>query len=134
MEELYTPTKAIGYMNKLRTEQNPRELLLVRDIILKRNGYKSYEEFLNSDYWAGIKNKVKKSKYCDNYNHCSICKSTENINLHHENYRWLLTKYELRSIRALCGICHIQLHDLAYENDVTYSKAFELINNIRGRI
>ena len=110
-------------------ERNPREHLLVRDIILKRNGYKSYEEFLSSDYWKSIKRKVKTGKYKKRYSHCWLCGSKEYIQLHHENYRWILTKFELRSIRSLCRCCHEKVHEVANQYQISYSRAFDSIKS-----
>lgn len=114
-------------MSYLRQEQNVHDLYMIRDAILRRFSYKSYEEFLNSEYWAKVKAKTKTAKYRDNYDKCSACGCTENIHLHHEDYRWLLTKYELRSIRALCEHCHSEVHKIAYEKNINFKKAFSLL-------
>ena len=116
-------------MHSLHTERTPRELFLVRDIILKRNGYENYKDFLKSEYWRSIKKKVLGYKYLERYSKCWICGSKDNIHLHHENYRWMLTKFELRSIRAYCKDCHSWVHEIAYLNDVTFSKAHDIIKD-----
>jgi len=104
------------------SEQNPRELFLVRDIILKRNGFKTYEAFLQSEYWKSVVEKARKREI---YTRCWQCGSKENIHLHHENYRWLLTKHELRSIRPVCHKCHYAIHEYALTNNCTFSRARE---------
>lgn len=111
------------YDTSLETERNLRDNYLVRDSILRHNGYKSYEEFLNSEYWQSIREKVKGAKYKDKYSSCRICKTQSDIHLHHNNYRWLLTKYELREIISLCGKCHNMVHKIASEKDCTLSHA-----------
>jgi hypothetical protein len=108
-------------------EKNPREHYLIRDCILFREGYKSYDDFLKSEYWKNVKLKTKLPKYMDNYNSCCICKATNNLVLHHENYRWLLTKFELRAVRCLCKDCHEDLHRIAYEKDISFYQAYQIM-------
>lgn len=113
----------------LKTEKNYNDVFLIRDIILKRQGYKSYQDFLSSDYWKAIKLKVQQPKYRDTYNHCSICKVDHNIHLHHHNYRWLLTKYELRSICALCECCHQTVHRIGKAKNIPLNQAYDILRN-----
>ena len=107
--------------------KNPRELYLIRDIILKRNRFITYQDFLSSDYWKAIKEKVKGPKHSDNYNSCQMCKREDDIHLHHETYRWMLTRYELRDIISLCSRCHKAVHDTAYEEAITFKQAKDLV-------
>lgn len=117
----------------LKTESNYNDVFLVRDAILRVNGYSSYDEFLRSDYWKSIRLKVKQAKYRCTYDHCWICRTVENIELHHENYRYLLTKYELRSIRSLCRNCHKLVHEVAKQKDIPLNKAYEIVSDSKGK-
>ena len=112
-------------------EQNPRECFLVRDSILKQNGFKSYDEFLESEHWQNVRIKARKKGY---YDQCQFCKcdgKSYKINLHHENYRFLFTPFELRSIWAACDLCHEAIHKLAYRFDISFSKAQTLLDQIQ---
>ena len=40
-------------------ENTPSEIYRFRDLILEREGYEDYTEFLESSYWKGIKEKNK---------------------------------------------------------------------------
>jgi len=117
----------------LKTENNYNDVFLVRDAILRVNGYSSYDEFLRSDYWRSIKLKVKQPKYKGNYDHCWICRTSENLDLHHENYRYLLTKHELRSIKALCRGCHNLVHEIAAQKNITLNKAYDIILDSKSK-
>jgi hypothetical protein len=109
------------------TPMNPREEYLIRDYILRMNGYDSYDEFLKSDYWKGIKQKTKLPKYRDNYTSCDNCGSKENLHLHHKTYRWLLSKRELMPISCLCETCHKNVHFIAEEKQVNFKKAQDIL-------
>jgi len=113
----------------LKSEKTLNDCYLVRDIILRREGYDSYESFLKSEYWQGIRKKTQLAKYKDNYKKCSHCKSKENLNLHHINYRWLLTKRELSAITCLCEKCHKAVHNFANEHQITISNATQIHND-----
>lgn len=108
-------------------ESNPKEHYLIRDFILKQNGFNNYSNFLKSEYWQKIKQKSQLSKYRDNYKKCWICKTTENLQLHHENYRYLLTKDELRSIRCVCKTCHEKIHQKAYDLNINFYQAYNRV-------
>lgn len=117
----------------LLTGNYPREIYLVRDAILRHHGYKSYQEFLQSEYWQGIKEKVMLPKYRDTYNKCRLCKQPREV-LHHMDYRYLLTKYELRSIAPLCTLCHTAVHEVAYLKKCKFRHAARLVeSNLRLR-
>jgi 5-methylcytosine-specific restriction endonuclease McrA len=77
---------------------------------LKELGYNSYAEFLESDYWAGVKAKARRRKH---FRVCKMCGSTKNINLHHRSYKQLGQVHELINIVALCQECHKSIHDVA---------------------
>ena len=89
--------------------------------------HKSYEDYLNSDWWKNIKQKALKRK-C--YQYCLFCKSNKNLNLHHTSYKWINTKDELRTIICLCNKCHKEVHNYAKSNLVSVRIA---TNSIRNR-
>lgn len=108
-----------------------KEEYLIRDAILINRGFKDYDEYLNSVHWKNIKTKVKSTKYKNTYNKCKCCNSFNNIHLHHENYKWILTKYELRSIIALCSKCHKDVHNIAnyYNYNLKLSYKINMLEN-----
>tara|TARA_R100001460_G_C3519764_1_gene172424 strand:+ start:43 stop:972 length:930 start_codon:yes stop_codon:yes gene_type:complete len=108
-------------------ENTPSEIYRFRDLILEREGYEDYPEFLESSYWKGIKEKTKLSKYKGKYNQCKNCNTTENIQLHHEDYKWLLHKRELSNIIPLCKFCHEKLHFVAHHLDISFKEAKKII-------
>lgn len=108
-------------------ENTPDEIYRFRDLILEREGYRSYEEFLKSSYWLGIKEKTKLIKYKGKYDKCKNCNTTENIQLHHEDYKWLLHKRELLNIIPLCKVCHKKLHFVAHHLNISFKKAKKII-------
>lgn len=108
-------------------ENTPAEIYRFRDLILEREGYRSYEEFLKSSYWIGIKEKTKLLKYKGKYDKCKNCNTTENIQLHHEDYKWLLHKRELLNIIPLCKVCHEKLHFVAHHLNMSFKEAKKII-------
>lgn len=84
----------------------------------------TYKEYLESDWWKKIKEKAQKRK-C--YQYCSFCKSKNNLHLHHTSYKWIHTKYELRTIISLCNDCHQEVHDYAKNNLISVRIATNLI-------
>lgn len=71
---------------------------------LKCLGFKTYQEFLDSDLWKVFKNQIKKQA---KYRTCQKCESKKRIDLHHTSYRTLLNP---RYIIALCRDCHDSVH------------------------
>lgn len=118
-------------MKHLRTEKNLNDCYLIRDAILRHHGYGDYDEFLKSDYWASIKKKTKLSKYGDNYKKCSHCGSIDDLQLHHINYRWLLHKRELMSLRCLCKKCHSEVHEFANLHNIKISESTDYHRNYK---
>jgi uncharacterized lipoprotein len=105
-----------GVFYLMRTDNNFKkiesdfyETWKTRAIVLSEIGM-TYSEYLNSEHWKKVKDKASKRKV---YQSCEICKSKQNINLHHKHYRFLMHIHELHSIIALCEPCHNKVHDLA---------------------
>ena len=98
-------------LNKIEKDFN--ETWKIRDIVLKEINM-SYIDYLKSEHWKKLKLKTLRRK---RYKNCSKCNSTENINLHHKHYRFLMHIHELHSIVPLCNSCHNKIHILAKENN-----------------
>src|SRR4051794_36467512 len=80
-----------------------------------RLGSMTYAEYLLSDEWALIKAKAVERPY---YQRCYACSSPKLIALHHATYFYLHTDTPMIGIIALCGRCHIAIHDLAKQKDL----------------
>jgi hypothetical protein len=78
--------------------------------------YNTYEEYLNSEWWASIKLKALKRNA---YKRCQFCDSTDNIHLHHTSYKWINTPKELCVIVPLCKQHHQEVHEYAKLNKVS---------------
>ena len=98
-------------LNKI--EKNFNETWETRNVVLKEINM-SYIEYLNSEHWKKLKQKTLKRK---RYKNCLKCNNTENINLHHKHYRFLMHVHELHSIVPLCYNCHNEIHILAKQNN-----------------
>ncbi len=85
---------------------------LRRDINL---GQITYEEYLKSDNWNSVKAKANKRL---NYKKCEFCDSQE-VELHHTSYKWIMTREELRVIISLCREHHQEIHDLAKAENIS---------------
>lgn len=80
----------------------PFEIYRLRDADLKKMGYESYPEYLKSDYWRDIKERVLKR---DNHA-CQICGAPTTI-VHHRRYSLkTLRGRDLKKIISLCSGCH----------------------------
>lgn len=70
----------------------------------------SYEEYLHSAHWAGLRDK---HIYKNKRSHCWICglsKTKYLLRLHHESYRRLGEEKLGRDIFIICKSCHKALH------------------------
>jgi len=81
-----------------------------RSKALSDMGFKSYVEFLASDYWAGVKAKARRRPH---NRKCRTCGSTGPLEFHHRSYKMLGTKDELLNVIALCRKCHSRVHEVA---------------------
>ena len=71
---------------------------------IKRYDYKS---FLKSRYWAEVRKLILKR---DNYK-CTVCKSTDNLQVHHTTYRNHRNEHNnLQDLLTLCEDCHYEYH------------------------
>lgn len=69
---------------------------------------KSYSEFLKSDYWIKVRNKVlERDKFT-----CT-CGSNINLHVHHKTYKNHFKEHlHLQDLITLCNICHKKEHGI----------------------
>tara|TARA_Y200000002_G_scaffold275461_1_gene229729 strand:+ start:344 stop:721 length:378 start_codon:yes stop_codon:yes gene_type:complete len=77
-------------------------------------GQKKYRKYLGSEDWKR-KRAEKRSKKL----RCAICASTENIDVHHLNYR-KLTDVKQSDLRKYCRRCHNLTHELEKQGKIVY--------------
>lgn len=71
---------------------------------------KSYQEFLNSEYWSIVRSRVLKRDKC-----CVICKSNKNLHIHHDTYKNHFKEHKhLSDLMVLCAKCHKEHHYAQY--------------------
>lgn len=69
-------------------------------------GYKSYQEYLASDYW---KEKRKWILFVLG-NKCSKCESNQDVQVHHKNYDSVGNE-NIHDVILLCRKCHQEEHN-----------------------
>lgn len=98
---------------------------------LKLLGISSYKEYLSSNYWKQIKDKMYSSKIPKK---CYCCGSSKQLNVHHK-------KYKLRDIDSkiltnfifLCNDCHREVHNLQKDNKyLTINQATKKYRSIKN--
>lgn len=78
--------------------------------------YKTYKDFLKSAYWKDVRKLVLSR---DNHQ-CLMCKSRDNLQVHHDTYIHHLRELEfLTDLRTLCGKCHKEHHGIKIKNKKT---------------
>lgn len=83
-----------------------------------------YIQYLKSDDWLKIKNKLHSDK---RYSNCINCFSSKNIHLHHRNYKWIGTKKAAMGLLPLCSDCHNKVHEYAKEKGVAIRVATNIV-------
>ena len=78
---------------------------------------KEYREYLMSEEWRILR--AKKLKKNNKYR-CAICKSSEDLNIHHLFYRRNLSDTKLTDLRILCRRCHKLIHKLEKNGKIKY--------------
>lgn len=66
----------------------------------------NYREYLKSEDWINKRYQKRLRQ-----NRCAICASTENLDIHHLNYKNLVD-VSMDDLRVLCRRCHFLAHDL----------------------
>jgi 5-methylcytosine-specific restriction endonuclease McrA len=75
----------------------------------KRNNLEklTYPEFLKSDYWRKVRNKVLER---DGYK-CKLCGSVDNLVVHHKTYKNHNNELKhLEDLVTVCNYCHHKIH------------------------
>jgi hypothetical protein len=76
-----------------------------RDKVLLRMGFASYREYLNSDLWQSIRDRVLSEN-----KKCRCCKVNDSQCVHHHDYKQHTLKGKtLRGLVALCNECHVEI-------------------------
>lgn len=78
----------------------------------------TYQEFLKSPKWEKARERIFKR----DGKLCRICKSTKNLNVHHNNYNERNLSGGIRCLVVLCNICHNEVHKIAKQNGWYYKK------------
>lgn len=66
-----------------------------------------YLEFLKSDYWNKVRNKVLER---DGYK-CKVCGSIDNLVIHHKTYKHHGSELKhLEDLATVCSSCHKVIH------------------------
>lgn len=82
--------------------------------MLKKLGFKTYKEYLESELWKNLKKQIyaKKDK-------CDCCGSRDNLQIHHASYTFMRTKKDgkrvgsIKGLKLLCKNCHKKVHENA---------------------
>jgi len=96
----------------------------MRDKKLKTHGYNSYGEYLKSDEWKKIKIRFDKR---EKFRKCYICKSENNLDVHHKTYKAIAMKNPYKYLFRLCRDCHNKIHEYAKANNVSVRIATNVI-------
>jgi hypothetical protein len=81
------------------------ELYQKRNKKLRQLGYKTYQEYLESEDWQKIRQKLQ-------FKCCHFCKICEDLDKHHKSYKNLGT-LSTKDIVVVCRDCHKNLHLIA---------------------
>lgn len=117
-------------MNNTALDMTYSDTWQTRDNQLKIIGYDTYEEFLKSNYWVNTRNKL---KYNPKYSACCVCKSSNQVELHHTSYKWLGTKDELRVVFPFCQPHHKEVHNIAKQTGVSVRIASDYVRNNKSQ-
>ena len=103
-----------------------RRVYAARNATLRRIGFRSYQDYLNSDLWARIRaQQLEKSAYC----YSCFCLATQ---VHHKSYRLnVLLGVDSSGLRSVCGSCHFNIE---FDNNGTkrsLSKANRRLRHLR---
>lgn len=67
----------------------------------------TYAEYLKSDHWKRMKQKMRKVK---NNQFCFICRKPNNLHVHHKTYENLGNEHT-KELMFLCSECHEEAHE-----------------------
>lgn len=109
-----------------------REIYSEREVLLRKNGYGSYEEYLESDEWKKIKKSIRSRKGAK-WRYCNICGIDENLDVHHSSYKVIGSINPGNTVKILCRDCHQELHELCKKMDLDFYQAFRHIRAEREK-
>ncbi len=72
------------------------------DHLSRRYGYKSYQDYLNGDWWRRFSDSVRDSE-------CYCCGGRCDLVVHHLTYNTLCRERE-EDVVTVCGGCHEEIH------------------------
>jgi hypothetical protein len=98
---------------------------------LRDKGYEDYQEFLKSDFWKELKEKLKQKPF---YQKCSCCGNKEEIELHHINYKDILNSSSERFIFPVCRDCHQKIHNISREQNISFKNASRKLRKINNYV
>lgn len=101
-----------------------------RRILLKRNGYSSYKEYLQSAEWLFIKSEIRKREGVK-WNWCNLCGSGGPLDIHHKSYDIIGSKNPNTYVQMLCRTCHGDVHKFSKDNNVNFIISFIKLKRIR---
>lgn len=92
----------------------------------------TYTEYLHSEHWKNMKQKMRKLK---NNQFCYICRTPENLHVHHKTYDNLGNE-TTTELMYLCVDCHKAVHERAnnptQKKETLYNAARILMREYRG--
>src|SRR4029077_17303168 len=72
------------------------------------NGWPTYQDFLDSDYWHIVREFVKEVRG----KRCEFCARTTQLHVHHKTYEHHgMEHLYLKDLIVLCSFCHAKFHD-----------------------
>lgn len=95
-----------------------------RNNLLEERNIGTYQDFLKSDFWKNVKISLRQKEF---YNSCNCCGSKEKIQLHHIKYKNFLDISSLKNIFPLCGDCHLKVHNISREQNISFKHAMKKI-------
>lgn len=115
-------------MGKLKYNYN-RVQFTSRNNELKDYGFTSYQDFLKSDFWKAMREKLRSKPQ---FKKCYCCGSEDRIELHHFKYKNFLDGSSSKNIAPTCRNCHEKIHKLSREKNITFKHAARKIRQISG--
>jgi len=86
----------------------------IRNKRLKLFGYSSYQDYLKSAEWKSIKKRINKRRKNKIYwRKCYCCGDENDIQIHHNNYKFIGTGKINTALFPLCGKCHNRTHRMS---------------------
>src|SRR5688572_17567809 len=100
-----------------------------RDENLKRLGFKSYKEYLRSEFWQGIRARALHRAG----NKCERCESGKCIQVHHRAYDLAtLAGTSIDSLSVVCRSCHCEAERPSDRSRTRYDRLTESSETIIG--